>query len=382
MMKHQIEILCAVSTILLLNPCVTGFESAPVVPMGNLQKTPDVDNGVVVWAERIEGDWDVYGLNLLNPDGELIPVADYIGFNQKRPAIWNNYVVWQDDEWGDWDIWLTDISDASNPLPYHITPFENNQMIPQIHGNTVVWRDEFAADDWDIFAADITEPNRPSVYVVDAYDYNQQSPAVYRNRVVYQDDYFVDWDILFADIWLTNAPQNTELISDEAALNQENPAIWGNTVVCQVDIGNGNYDILKVDISDPSSPVVTAIATGTAIQKNPDISGHIVVWQDDRNENFDIYGYNLITRQKFQITTDGADQTNPAISGSLVVWEDSRVTPANIYYTWLDGDVVADCPNRLSGDVDGDCRVNLVDFVLMAEAWLTCALDPISACMN
>ena len=107
-----------------------------------------------------------------------------------------------------------------------------------------------------------------------------------------------------------------------------------------------------------------------------------IVSKNNRIKIKDIYGYNLITRKEFQITADSAHQTNPAISGTLAVWEDSRVTPANIYHTWLEDDVAADCPNRLAGDVDGDCRINLVDFVRMAEEWLTCALNPISACVN
>lgn len=385
MMKHQIGILCAVSMILFLNPCAIGFEAAPVNPTSNLQHRPDVDNGVIVWAERIDGDWDVYGLDLFNPGGDLISVADYIGFNQDRPAIWNNYVAWQDDELGHWDIWLTDISDANNPLPYHISPYEDDQTNPAIHGNTLVWQDEFDTNDWDIYAADITEPNAPSIYLVqltedDQYSANQQTPRIYRNRLIWQDDDLGNWDIASSDLWLKNTPLDRLLSASN--LPQENPAIWGDWVVWQEDFGNGDFDIYAADISDPANPVEYVLVADAAAQTNPDISGHLVVWQDDRNSNFDIYGYNLITRQEFQITTDGADQTNPAISGSLVVWEDSRVTPANIYYAWLDGDVIAGCPNRLTGDVDGDCRVNLADFVRMAEEWLTCALDPISACVN
>jgi beta propeller repeat protein len=383
MMKHHIGTLCAVS--MFLSPCVAGFEATPVEPAANLQQRPDVDNGIIVWAEQIDGDWDVYGLDLLNPDGDLISVADYIGFNQDRPSIWNHTVVWQDDELGHWDIWLTDISDANNPTPYQITPYENDQTNPDIHGNTVVWQDEFAADDWDIYAADITEPNAAVVYLVqlaeaDQYFANQQAPSIYRNRLIWQDNNLGDWDIASADLWLKNIPSD-QLIS-VSNLSQKNPTIWGDWIVWQEDFGDGDFDIYAADISDPANPVEYSIIADTAAQTHPDISGHLVVWQDDRNGNFDIYGYNLITRQEFQITTDGADQTNPAISGSLVVWEDSRVTPANIYYTWLDGDVIANCPSRLVGDVDGDCRVNLTDFVRLAEEWLTCGLDPITACTN
>jgi beta propeller repeat protein len=384
MMKHQIEILCAVCLILGLGPSVGAFEVFPVWSTGNVQETPDVDNGTVVWSELVEGDWDVYGFDLLDPSApQPIDVAAYIDSDQTRPAIWDHTVAWQDNELGDWDIWLTDITDAADPLPYQISPYESNQTHPAIHGNTVVWQDEFDTDDWDIYAADVTDPTAPDVYLVqltdkDHYYANQQAPCIYRHRLIWQDNWLGDWDVASADLWLKKTPLD-QFIS-ASSLQQENPAIGGDWVVWQEDFGDGDFDIYAADISDPASPVESALVENASSQINPDISGHLVVWQDNRNGNWDIYGYNLITREEFQITTDLADQTNPAISGSLVAWEDSRVTPVTIYYTWLDGDAIADCPNKLAGDIDGDCQVNLTDYVRMAQNWLACALEPATAC--
>ncbi len=44
------------------------------------------------------------------------------------------------------------------------------------------------------------------------------------------------------------------------------------------------------------------ITTDLNDQLFPSIHGDIVVWEDDRNGNSDIYGYNLSTNQEFQIT--------------------------------------------------------------------------------
>ncbi|MFA5291594.1 MAG: hypothetical protein WC496_01020 [Phycisphaerae bacterium] len=38
------------------------------------------------------------------------------------------------------------------------------------------------------------------------------------------------------------------------------------------------------------------------------------------------------------------------------------------------------CSEPLVGDLDGDCRVNFIDFAMMAENWLKCNLVPQSAC--
>lgn len=66
------------------------------------------------------------------------------------------------------------------------------------------------------------------------------------------------------------------------------------------------------------------ITTQESDQKYPAVCGEYVVWQDNRNGNWDIYGYNLTTQKEFQITTHPADQTHPAIHNNMVVWEDHR----------------------------------------------------------
>jgi len=55
-------------------------------------------------------------------------------------------------------------------------------------------------------------------------------------------------------------------------------------------------------------------------QYTPAISGDIVVWSDNRNGQYDIYGKNLLTGLEFPIAVDPGDKWCPAIDGNLVVW--------------------------------------------------------------
>ncbi len=98
------------------------------------------------------------------------------------------------------------------------------------------------------------------------------------------------------------------------------PAIYGDIVVWR-DYRNVNGDIYGYNLKTKQEFQIT---TDPAEQYDSVIYGDIVVWYDHRNGNTDIYGYNLKTKQEFQITTDPADQYNPAIYGDIVVWYDFR----------------------------------------------------------
>ena len=356
-----------------------------VYPSAQPQLLPDVDDGTIVWQQNVGGDWDIFGIDLDDTNAPVpIEVAPFAA-NQTNPAIWNTTVVWQDNDTndGDWNIWMADIADANIPQYYPLDEFEADQISPAIHGHLAVWQDEYNADNSDLYAADISDPANPYLFEVDTYENNQANPAIYRNTIVYLDYTHGDWDVLSADVWLKNIPTYTWIVADTEGLNQTHLAMADKTVVWQQETVGGHSDIRAADISDPLNPVELIVADDTADQTSPDISGHLVVWQDKRNNHWDIYGYNLVTRKEFRITDDPADQTNPAISGNLVVWEHTPTGGvSNIYAVYLEGADIADCPNPLAGDVDGDCRVTLTDFITVAQNWLTCTLEPAGACFD
>ncbi len=114
--------------------------------------------------------------------------------------------------------------------------------------------------------------------------------------------------------------------------DQIRPSISGNIIVWQ-DMRNGNSDIYGSDISAGQEFI---ICNDPGNQERPVISGKWVSWQDDRAGNWDIYAYNITTHEKIRITSHERDQMHPAISGKIFIWEDYRHGLGEIYKYELD----------------------------------------------
>ncbi len=120
-----------------------------------------------------------------------------------------------------------------------------------------------------------------------------------------------------------------QITTDSSA--QQNPDVYGDRIVWQ-DNRNGNWDIYMyapgVNMWDPEIRITTS--SGNEI--NPQIYNDIIVYQSDRNGNWDIYMYNITSKVETQITSDPAIQSNPAISGNTIVWQDAKNAVYSIAY--------------------------------------------------
>jgi beta propeller repeat protein len=109
------------------------------------------------------------------------------------------------------------------------------------------------------------------------------------------------------------------------------PAIAGTRIVWR-DGRNEDPEIYMYDISTGTETRITA--TSSDIDKDqPAInqSGTGVVWQDDRNRLYDIFLYDTVMGTERQITTDGPNHQHPQISGTRIVWDDNRFGNFDIY---------------------------------------------------
>ena len=74
---------------------------------------------------------------------------------------------------------------------------------------------------------------------------------------------------------------------------------------------------------DNNSKAEYPICVEINAQSNPDIFNNIIVWQDVRNGNIDVYAYNLETQEEIPIAVKGWNQQEPIIGNSYIAWKDT-----------------------------------------------------------
>lgn len=146
------------------------------------------------------------------------------------------------------------------------------------------------------------------------------------------------WASVWTILGLPNLPTGWEMsggafpISISPSTRRGRPAIYGDIAVW-ADERNGNWDIYGYNLSDDKE---LALIVDSADQERPAIYGHVMVWMDDRSGNWDIYGQNLLTKELIPICTNSCAQLNPDIYENFVVWMDNRNGNFDIYAYDLD----------------------------------------------
>lgn len=237
-------------------------------------------------------------------------------------------------------------------------PAAGNQSSPQISSDDttafVVWYDRRNGTNWDIYGARIDEDGNvldpAGIFIATAGSYDPNPDVAFDGT-----NYLVVWhynesgdpyNIYGARVSKQGIVLDSEPFAiSEATGTQMSPrAAFDGTnylVVWYDSRGGVSYDIYGTRVAQDGTvlnPAGIAISTATDYQYFPDVSfdgtNYMVVWQDQRNGEYDIYGSRVdqdgivLDPTGIAISIAPEEQNRPSIdfdgSNYFVVWDDYR----------------------------------------------------------
>jgi len=190
---------------------------------------------------------------------------------------------------------------------------------------------------WAVAPAGATQVS--ARFAITADNLRETNPDLSGTHLVWQEKTGSDWNIYGATIDPTNhkvGPVTPICINPgDQILPRVSVGSNGDVLLVWEDRRSGNADIYGYDATQGKA---FTVCTDPAQQVAPRISGDWVVWQDDRNGNWDIYGAMIdpttdpiTVGPATPICTEAHDQIQPDVSGDTVVWSDTRYGDHVIY---------------------------------------------------
>jgi len=278
-----------------------------------------------------------------------------------QPYARGRWVVWQDQSDGSLEVYARNTV-ADPATTRQLTTGDFSQKNPKTDGHYAVWQGRSSDGSWDIHMADLDNAGAV-VQVTSTLGEDEINPSIDWPWVVYQKRAASrpsdPWQLKAVNL-LTAA--TTDVLPGPA--DQLDPDIQAGRVVWQDwrDVGPG-----EIYFQDLETGEHRRVTTNTLGQYHPVISGHWIVWQDNRNSQVDIYGYDLLREREVQITDSPENESDPFIDGEWICClEDSQgVGLSNIRMVHLS--TLAAMPLTRSADVKRNASVNGRQLVWMEQ---------------
>ena len=220
-------------------------------------RNPKVSGDEVVWASKVDGNWDVYRWK----EWDIVNASNDPE-RQEKPSISGSRIVWQHLDatgpgGGDWEIYYYNGVTMSP-----ITSNESDDTNPVVSGAKVAWVGEDGIYLWD-----------GTVTNISGICSTCTAPAISGSRVVWtafdgNDGEIYQWD----GVGITQITDNS--------IQDRDPSIAGKKVVWEGDLGIGSS---STEIFYWDGETIYQVTNNQHTDSDPHISGSSIVWVGDEN---------------------------------------------------------------------------------------------------
>ena len=247
-------------------------------------------------------------------------VAD-VSRGPKNPYARGSWAVWQDQSDGSFQIYAQDLTVSNSPIQ-KLTSGTLSQENPRTDGRYVVWQSRKANGNWDISLKDLA--TGAAVQTVTATTASDEiNPVIDWPWVVYQAKAIGQPNAAWR-LRAHNLATAQFATIGGGAQDQLDPDVQAGRVVWQDwrDVGPG-----EIYFQNLESGEARRITTNSFGQYKPVIHGPWIVWQDNRNSQVDLYGFDLLRNVEVRLTATPENETRPFIEGPWVLCQEDSLGP-------------------------------------------------------
>ncbi|MBN2366956.1 MAG: PD40 domain-containing protein, partial [Calditrichaeota bacterium] len=307
------------------------FQVAAQTPITHVSDAPycqyyaDMDGDWIVWLDnRTVTEQHIYLYHI--PDSTVTQITTD-GSTKSRPRISGHRVVWADHRNGNWDIYNYNML-YPHLNDYPLIDYSGDQTEPDIFGDSLVYIDKRGGPaSSNLFFYDMANINE--IQITDDAMGQQFHPSISEYGIAFQTG-------AYGDIYLYQFYNQEILDVCTDIYEQRNPEMSGRRIFWE-DNRNGNWDIYMLyyfyyygslkHLEWPITPLMERNMAVKPDQCDPHIWGDNLVFADDRNGNWDIYLYqfhNAIWGTLALISDAAEDEFGPRACGDRIVWYDDE----------------------------------------------------------
>lgn len=200
-----------------------------------------------------------------------------------------------------------------------ITTNGSPQTRPIINGDLIIWDDarlENNNDNKRIYYYDIKNGKEGTISIESSGAKRANTPDSNGDWIVFYATDSSYWSTGY-NVFAHSLAIGTTVPVTKSAKDQFNAVVSKDGIVVWEDIRSGNSDIYYLNLKDSVGERPLVVASGN--QKNPRIWGDRVVWKDNRSGTFDLYA-KTIDGQEELLVKDAGDSA-PDIWENWIVWE-------------------------------------------------------------